>query len=74
MIGKSQLNYYPESIQREDDDLMTSSVISIEGYSHCAVYTDDNLELQWAFRLKTKNEAQSAAKRWYAKTADINNW
>ena len=51
MIGKSQLNDYPESIMRADlplkkvtFDIFSSSVTSIEGYDYAAVITDDRTE------------------------------
>ena len=51
MIGKSQVNDYPESIMRADlplkkvtFDIFSSSVTSIEGYDYAAVITDDCTE------------------------------
>ncbi len=47
MIGKSQLNDYPDSttradlpLKKVDFDLISSKIISIEGYSYAAIPPD----------------------------------
>jgi hypothetical protein len=78
MIGKSQLNDYPASIERADlplkkvnFDIFSSSVTSIEGYNYAAVLTDDCSEFRWEYGLKTKDEMIDIAERWYAEIADL---
>ena len=63
MIGKAQLNDYPESIMRADlplkkvtFDNFSSSVTSSEGSTYAAVITDDCTENLWIYGLKTKDE------------------
>ena len=78
MIGKSQLNDYPESLPRADVplkrvtfDIFSSKVTSIEGYNYSAVMTDDCSEYRWMYGLKTKDEMYDVAEQWYAEIADL---
>jgi hypothetical protein len=78
MIGKSQLNDYPASIERADlplkkvnFDVFTSSVTSIEGHNYAAVLTDDCSEYRWEYGMKTKDEMIDVSERWYAEIADL---
>ena len=70
MLGKSTLENYPEfrepalqPFSRVHMDLYTSSVTSIEGYTHAVVYTDSHGEYRWQYGLKTKDEVLPASKR-----------
>ncbi len=78
MIGKSQLNDYPASIERADlplkkliFDIFSSSVISIEGYHYATVLTDDCSKYRWEYGLKNKDEMIDIDERWYAEIADL---
>ena len=78
MIGKSQLNNYPDSIPRADlplkkvtFDLITSKITSIEGYNYGAILTDDCSEYRWEYGLKTKDDMIDVAQQWYAEIAEL---
>ena len=78
MIGKSQLNNYPDSIPRADlplkkvtFDLITSKITSIEGYNYGAVLTNDCSEYRWEYGLKTKDDMIDVAQQWYAEIAEL---
>jgi hypothetical protein len=54
IIGKSQVNDKPDLIKQAEKPLAkvnfdptSSSVTSIEGYTYCAVFTDDCTEHRW---------------------------
>ena len=70
MLGKSQLNDYPESILRADlplkkvtFDIYSSSVTSIEGYDYAAVITDDLYGISMDISQKTKDEMIDVAEQ-----------
>ncbi len=78
MIGKSQLNDYPETIMRANlplkkatFDIFSPSVTSIEGYDYAAVITDECTEYRWTYGLKTKDEMIDKAEQWFAEIADL---
>ncbi len=61
MIGKSKKENFPGPIKRAETplrrvnfDIVSSSVTSIEGYDHAAVFSDDYSELQWVYGSKTR--------------------
>jgi hypothetical protein len=78
MIGKAQLQPYPglkehakRPLERVYMDIMTSSITAIEGYEYALIITDDASMYQWAYGLKTKNEANAMVRNWIADIADI---
>ena len=78
MIGKSKKENVPGPIKRAETplrrvnfDIVSSSVTSIEGYDHAAVFSDDCSELQWVYGLKTKDEMLNTAEIWWADISDI---
>ena len=51
--------------------MISSKIISIEGYSYAAILTDDCSGYRWEYVLKTKDEMLDAAKQWYADIAEL---
>ncbi len=52
-------------------DLIVSTIPSIEIYLYGALFVHDHTGYKWLYRLKTKDEALDAAKRWTAEIADL---
>jgi hypothetical protein len=78
MIGKSTLEDFPELRTRADKplrqvniDSFSSSVISIEGYSHAVVIVDCHSGYRWLYGIKTKDDMLKVIKKWYSNIADI---
>ena len=78
MIGKAKLQPYPKSkeharrpLERVYMDIMSSNVTSIEGYDYALVITDDASMYRWVYGLKTKDEANSAVRKWISDIVDI---
>jgi hypothetical protein len=78
MIGKSTLEDFPELRSRADKplkqvkiDSFSSSVVSIEGYSHAVVIVDCHSGYRWLNGMKTKDYMLKVIKKWYSDIADI---
>jgi hypothetical protein len=78
MIGKSTLEDFPTLRSRVDRplkqvniDSLSSSVESIEGYSHAVVIVDCNSGYRWLYGMKTKDDMLKVIKKWYSDISDI---
>ncbi len=78
MIGKSTLENFPKLRSRADKplkqvniDSFSSSVVSIEGYSHAVVIMDCLSGYRWLYGMKTKDDMLKVIKKWYSDIADI---
>jgi hypothetical protein len=79
MIGKSTLEEFPELRTRADEplkqvnfDSFSSSVVSIEGYSHAVVIVDCHSGYRWLYGMKAKDDVLKFIKKWYCSDiADI---
>jgi hypothetical protein len=78
MIGKSILENFPELRTRADNplkqvniDSFSSSVESIERYSHEVVVVDCHSGYRWLYGMKTKDAMLKVIKKWYSYIADI---
>jgi hypothetical protein len=72
MIGKSSLEDFPTLRSRADRplkhvniDSFSSSVVSIEGYSHAVVIVDCHSGYRWLYGMKTKDDMLKVIKKWY---------
>ena len=52
-------------------DLMSSSVVSLEGYKYALVITDCCSGYRWLYGLRTKDEVLMAVKKWYSDIAEL---
>ncbi len=53
-------------------DSFSSSIKSIEGYTHAVVLVDDQVAgYQWVYGMKTKDEMIKVVKQWYSNIADL---
>ncbi len=52
-------------------DSFSSSVVSIEGYSHAVVIADSHSGYRWLYGMKTKDDMLKVIKKWYNYIADI---
>jgi hypothetical protein len=78
MIGKSTLENYParkvrasKPLKQINVDSFSSSVTSIEGYNHAAIFVDCNSGFRWIYGMKSKDEMLKVTKKWYADIADL---
>ena len=76
MLGKSTLENNPDLLEpairplmRVNMDMYSSSITSIEGYNHTAVFTDSHGEYRWHYVIKIKDETLAVSKRWFAEIA-----
>ena len=78
MIGKSTLEDYPALKVRADKplkqinvDSFSSSVPSIEGYNHAAIFVDCNSGFRWIYGMKSKDDTLKITKKWYSDIAEL---
>ena len=78
MIGKSTLEDYPALKVRADKplkqinvDSFSSSVPSIEGYNHAAIFVDCNSGFRWIYGMKSKDDMLKITKKWYSDIAEL---
>ena len=78
MIGKSTLEDYPALKVRADKplkqinaDSFSSSVPSIEGYNHAAIFVDCNSGFRWIYGMKSKDDMLKVTKKWYSDIAEL---
>jgi hypothetical protein len=78
IIGKKTLGVFFELRSRADKplkqvniDSFSSSVVSIEGYSHAVVIVDCHSGYRWLYGMKTKDDMLKVIKKWYIDIADI---
>ncbi len=78
MIGQSTLEDFPESRARSDKplqqvniDSFSSSVVSIEEYSHAVVIVNCHSGYRWLYGMKTEDDMLKVIKKWYSDIADI---
>jgi hypothetical protein len=78
MIGKSTLEDLPKLKDRADEplaqvnmDSFSSSVPSIEVYSHAVVFADCNSGYRWLYGMKLKSEMLNVVKKWYSGITDL---
>ena len=77
-MGKSQRNNLPPRKERARKpmnriymDLVSSSVVSMEGYKYALVITDCCTGYRWLYGLKTKDEVLMAVEIWYSDIAEL---
>ena len=77
-MGKSLQNNLPKAKERArklmnriNMDLVSSSVISIEGYKYALVITDCCTGYRWLYGLKTKDEVLKVVQKWYSDVAKL---
>ena len=70
MIGKSTLKDYPALKVRADKplkqinvDSFSSSVPSIEGYNHAAIFVDCNSGFRWMYGMRSKDDMLKITKK-----------
>ncbi len=69
MIGKSTLENYPATkvraskpLKQINVDSFSSSVTSIEGYNHAAIFVDSNSGFRWIYGMKSNYEMLKVTK------------
>ena len=77
-MGKAQRNNLPPRKERARKpmnriymDLVTSSVVSMEGYKYALVITDCCTGYRWLYGLRTKDEVLMAVKKWHSDIAEL---
>jgi hypothetical protein len=58
-------------LKRVNIDSFSSSVVSIEGYSHAVVIVDCHSRYRWLYGMKTKDDMLKVIKKWYSDIVDI---
>ena len=65
MVGKATLQPYPhrkdravQQLERVHMDFLSGGVMSLEGYNHAIVITDDATIFWWVYGLKIKDNAK----------------
>ena len=78
MLGKSHLEIRPRSrehairpLERVYMDIITSSVVSMEGFKYALVIVDDASMYRWVYGLTDKSKANDAARKWICDIADL---
>ncbi len=78
MIGKSTHQDNPgdaRSAKRQlgkvNFNLISSSIISTEGYDYAALFGDDHTRFRWLYGLKTEDGVKAVAQQWMAEIADL---
>ena len=78
MMGKSRLNNLPKAKERArkpmnriNMDLVSSSVVSIEGHKYALVITDCCTGYRWLYGIRTKDETLKAVQKWYSDVAEL---
>jgi hypothetical protein len=74
----STLEKYPalkvrasQTLKQVNIDSFSSSLLSIEGYNHLAIFMDCNLGFRWIYCMKTKDEMLKVTRKWYSVIADL---
>ena len=52
-------------------DLVSSSVVSIEGHKYALVITDCCTGYRWLYGIRTKDETLKAVQKWYSDVAEL---
>jgi hypothetical protein len=78
MMGKSRQNNLPNEklrakkpMNRINMDLVSSSVLSLEGHKYALVITDCCTGYRWLYGLKTKDEMLKVVQKWYSDIAEL---